>query len=262
MPQITCPNCGMTMNLENRRKIDFNLIRDATRKKPKSFTSLLHITKLPRKTLALRLKKMCEDDILIKKEGKYKLNGASKFDNDGGKFAERFPNIFKDRRFRTGVMLIALLIGSSTSGYVLAKFLALNETYQKPIVIGNFTMALEISNVDDLYTWQALITFNSSQLEIIKNAPGEFLGTDYPFFLDAMDIGEGRLLLGGTLYGQCAGKYGNGTLATIVFGYFVDEYEEPRLSFSEEGPFKTFLVDSRDSIIPIKDSAIKLAVLP
>jgi len=262
MPQIVCPNCGMTINLEKRKEADFNLIRDATRKKPESFTRLLRITKLPRKTLALRLKTMCEDDILIKKDGKYMLNGASKFDNNGGKFAKRVSNLFENRRFKTGLMLIALLIGSSTSGYVLAKFFAPNETYQQPTVIGNFTMALEINNVDDLYTWQTLITFNSSQLKIIKNDPGEFLGTDYPFFLNASDIGEGRLLLGGTLYGSVTGKNGNGTLATIIFGYFVDEYEEPTLSFSEKGLFKTFLLDSRDSIIPIEDSTIKLVVLP
>jgi hypothetical protein len=262
MPQIICPNCGMTINLEKRKKVDFNIIQDATRKKPESFTRLLRITKLPRKTLALRLKTMCEGGILIKKDGKYMSNGASKFDNNGGKFAKRVPNILKDRRFRTGLMLIALLISSSTSGYVLAKFFAPSETYQQPTVIGNFTMALGINSVDDLYTWQVLITFNSSQLKVIKSNPGEFLGTDYPFFLNASDIGEGRLLLGGTLYGMRAGKYGNGTLATIVFGYFVDEYEEPRLSFSEKGFFKTFLIDSRDSIIPIKDSAIKLVVLP
>ena len=50
MPRIMCPNCGLTISLEERRNLDFNLIKDATRKKPTSFTKLLHITKLPRKT--------------------------------------------------------------------------------------------------------------------------------------------------------------------------------------------------------------------
>lgn len=256
-----CPNCGMTITLEKRRNIDFNLIKDATKNDPKSFTNLLRFTKLPRKTLALRLKAMCKDNILVKEHGKYKLNGVSKM--NGQKFTDRLPTMFGDRRFKTGLMIIALLIFSSTSGYALARFLATTETPKGPTIIGTFTMALEVSNVADLYSWQAFITFNSSQLETVKAYPGDFVGLDYPLFLNATDIGEGRLLLGGTLSADVneSGKSTTSpkTLAFIVFGYYERAYENPELSFSEDGLFQTFLLDSKGSDIPVARGTLTLS---
>ena len=94
MPQITCPNCGTTINLENRRALDFKLIRSATDKTPRTFTELLHITKLSRKTLNLRLKELCAEGILLKNDGMYSSNGASEFqvsmDNCGTRAGLKF----------------------------------------------------------------------------------------------------------------------------------------------------------------------------
>ena len=64
-PQIRCPNCGITINLKNRKKVDIDLIERAV-KKPRSFTELLRITNFPRKTLALRLKDLCSHGLLLK----------------------------------------------------------------------------------------------------------------------------------------------------------------------------------------------------
>jgi len=261
-----CPNCGMTISLEKRREIDFKLIQDATRKKPENFTRLLHITKLPRKTLALRLRDMCEDEILVKKDGKYRLNGTSNLDNNGGEYTRRFPDILKDRRFRTGLMLIALMIGFSTSGYVLARVFEPSDVLQEPPVLGDFTIALKINNVEDLYTWQVFMTFNSSQLKVISADAGEFLEKNYPdaLFCNVTDTGEGELLLGGTLKGIdiVSGIDGSGTLATIVFGYYVNEYNLPQIQFDKKRHFLTFLWDSKLSFIPIEDSTIETIVTP
>jgi len=243
----------MTIGLENRKKIDFNLIANATKKKPRTFTELLHITRLSRKTLSLRLKNLCANGTLVKNNGRYTLNGLSEFENKG------FSRVFHDRRMRTGLMLIAFLLCSSVSGYVFAAFFAPEETHQKPVILGNFAMALEVSNVKDLYAWQAFITFDPSELEVMGTTPGEFFAVEYPFFLNATDMGEGMLLLGGTLFGDVSGKYGSGSLATIVFGYFTDEYEPPRM-VSNIGSFETQLWDSEESRISDSNSILEFTI--
>jgi len=250
----------MTINLENRKRIDFNLIVGAAKKQSRTFTELLHITKLSRKTLSLRLKEMCKRGTLVKDGGMYKLNGASEFENNGRNFAKGFSRMFNERRMRTGLMLISFLIFSSVSGYVLAMFLVPSpETDQGPMIIGNFTAALEINNIKDLYAWQVVITFNSSELEVMETTPGEFFTVEYPFFLNATDIGEGKLLLGGTLCGDASGKYGSGSLATIVFGYFTDEYKPPKM-FPNIGSFETQLLDSKGSLISDSNSILELTI--
>ena len=123
VPQITCPNCGTTINLENRKEIDLDMIRNAARRQPKTFTELLHITKLPRKTLSLRLKELCQSGMLIKNEGVYKLNGVSEYGNARTAMSNGLSRVLNDKRMRTGLMLIAFLLCSSATGYVLAMFM-------------------------------------------------------------------------------------------------------------------------------------------
>ena len=253
----------MTINLENRRELDFSLIKSAAKRRPRTFTELLHITKLPRKTLSLRLKDLCTDAALVKENGVYKLNGSGEFENNGGKFTKGFTRALSDRRMRKGLMLIALLGFSSMSGYVLAMHLTRPQpaqTYQGPVMIGNFTMALDVNNIEDLYGWEVAITFNSSELKFLKFMSGGFVGTGFPFSFNASDIGEGVVLLGGTLCGNVYGKDGSGRLATVVFGYFVDQYTEPKIDF-EDKCFETVLYDSTRSHIPIEDSTLTLTVI-
>jgi hypothetical protein len=246
MPQIMCPNCGTTINLENRKETDFDLIKNVTKKEPRTFTELLHLTRLSRKTLSLRLKELCGSGILVKNDGTYCLNGGIPSDNDGGSIMRSFTKFVHDKRVRTGLMLTALLILSSTSGYVLATFIIPKETHHEPVIIGAFTRTLDINNVVDLCAWQVAITFNPSEMRVLEVASGGFLGDDYPFFLNETDMCDGLLLLGGFLLGDVLGKSGSGTLATIIFGYYINEYQEPKIAFNE----KTYMLDSKDSLIP------------
>jgi len=259
MPQIMCPNCGMTINLENRKRIDFNLIVGAAKKQPRTFTELLQITKLSRKTLSLRLKEMRESGTLVKREGKYKLNGAAEFEDNRRLVVKAFPRVFNERRMRTAMMLIAFLLCSSVSGYVLAMFLVPSQHENPgPVIMGSFTAALEVNNVKELYAWQVVITFDSSELKVVETTPGGFLGAEFPFFMNATDISEDILLLGGTILNGDIPRSGSGRLANIVFGYYTDEYAEARIVLKQEG-FETYLLDSNSSLI--SDGNLKLTMI-
>jgi len=252
MPQITCPNCGTTINLENRREVDFTLIREATDRHPRTFTELVHTTKLSRKTLNLRLKKLCADGVLTKEKGMYKSNGKLEYGNNGGHLVKGLSRMFDDKRVRTGLMLVALLTCFSVSGYVLAMIIA-PTTYVPPNVepkaLGSFTMALDVNNVEDLYGWQAVIVFNPRQMKVVEAKPGDFMQAEFPCFVNSTDTSDGLLLLCGTLEGNVQGKTGNGTLATIVFEYYVNSYELPSIA-SQKAGFDTWLEDSSLTEIP------------
>lgn len=261
MPQITCPNCGMTISLENRKEIDTDLIKMATKKGPRTFTELLHITKLSRKTLSLRLKTLCEEGAIVKKEGLYKLNGGSEFNGHGGNFVRDFSRIVHDRRIRTGLMLITFLLFSSASGYVLGAFLIPEAANREPPILGNFTMALDISSgVKDLYSWQVVMAFNSSEVKVLDIVSSGLIGSDFPFFLNTMNADEGTVMFGGTLLGTAPGVDGPGRLATITFGYFVNQYKAPAI-VSGEGRFQTLLLNSEGSNIFVENFALTLNVI-
>lgn len=264
MPQITCPNCGTTINLENRREVDFTLIKRATDKHPRTFTELLHFTKLSRKTLNLRLKELCAEGILMKEEGMYMLNGASEFGKDsGGHLMKGFSRVFYDKRVRTGLVLVALLASFSVSGYVLAWLVAPTasvEPYVAPKLLGNFTMALSVNNVTDLYAWQAAIVFNPTQMKVVGAESGDFMKTEYPYF-DNATIGRGDvLLLFGTLKGLVPGEGGSGKLATIVFAYYVNNYQVPSIVDWKAG-FGTWLEDSSLGTISGGQTLLALSIV-
>jgi DNA-binding Lrp family transcriptional regulator len=272
MPQVMCPNCGTTINLERRKEIDFALIKGATKKHPRTFTELLHITNLSRKTLSLRLKELCEKGILSKNSGVYALNGGYRSETNAKNLMRFFKDTVHDKRMKASLLLLAFLLLSSTSGYVLATLIMPKETPQEPIILGNFTMTLDISDIEDLYGWQVVIKFNSSELKVLDVIPGGFLGTvrvneailtgtnvKGGIFLNSTDINNGILLVGGLLCGEVQGKDGSGRLATILFGYFVDRYEAPKMVMEEEG-FQTCLISSDGSLIPIENHLIPLFI--
>jgi DNA-binding Lrp family transcriptional regulator len=255
MPQITCPNCGTTINLENRREVDVSLIKNATGKQPRTFTELLHFTKLSRKTLNSRLKDLCKEGVLAKEEGMYRLNGAAKYENNGGNGVRSFSRLLNDRRIRAGLTLAILLMSFSVSGYVLATFLAPSQHVEPPgpTILGDFTMALSVTNVKDLYAWQVVIVFDSSELKVLQCSPGDFVGDEYPFFVNSTNVGDGAFLLGGTLYGNVAGKDDSGRLATITFGYIKDNYHPPKIAM-QQGYLETMLLNSNAQGIELNDS--------
>jgi hypothetical protein len=268
----------MTINLENRKKIDFSLITKATKKKPRTFTELLHITRLPRKTLSLRLKELCANGALVKRQQAYELNGASSFANVTTDSTKGLSRVFNDRRMRTGLMLIAFLLCSSVSGYVLAMVLTPQPERtqtKEPTVLGTFNAALEIRDVEDLYCWQAVVAFNSNELKILKVIPGDLIDAEFPFFVAATDFGESTeqssrpyprlwghkdksnvddtdiLLIGSTLHGEVHGISGSGTLATIVFGYFQYDYQNPEVLTKWKTLHETYGLDSNLNEFPI-----------
>jgi hypothetical protein len=262
MPQVTCPNCGTTINLENRKEIDFDMIKSAVRKEPCTFTGLLHATRLSRKTLTVRLKALCGDGILSKEDGKYRMNGTFEYANGGGLMPRGLLKFGHDRRVKTGVLLIGVLLLFSTSGYVLAKYFMLQrQAPLEPMVLGEFTMALDIHDVEDLYGWQVVVEFNSTEMKVLEASPGGFLGTDYPCFLNSTNSVKGELLLTGFLIGQVAGKSGSGRLATVAFGYFANNYKEPTIDFGKDGVFQTELFNPDASLKPITSSMLTLSTI-
>jgi len=58
----------------------------------------------------------------------------------------------------------------------------------------------------------------------------------------------------GSLVGSISGRFGSGTLAVIIFGYFNDGYTKPEIILSE-GRCKTVLLDSNGSEIPFELSS-------
>jgi len=258
MPEMTCPNCGLTINMENRRRIDYDLIVTATRKSA-TFTQLLHATKLSRKTLSIRLKELCKNGAIMKSDGLYKLGNSSQADNrsigslQAKSLASNLSRAFHDRRLRVAVWTLMLVTSFSVSGYALAMYYAPSppqQNHSEPVTIGYSVMALEVSDVNDLYSWQAAISFNATELKVLQVTPGNFVGLGYPLFCNSTDTGEGLLLVGGCLEGDVAGKSGNGTLATIVFRCFTSSYKAPSIVPEQMG-FETFLEDSELTNIPL-----------
>ncbi len=260
VPQITCPNCGRTITLENRKQVDVDLIKQATQRGPTTFTELLRLTRLPRKTLSVRLKEMCQNGVIVKKEGTYMLNGNAGFDGNGGHLMKGVSRMLNDRRMRTGLMLVAFLLSSSVSGYVLATLFAAKEVHNEPTILGSFTAELGVADVNDLYAWSVLIVYDSSQLKIMSVTPGGFVGAEYPsgslpdiskgIFINTTNIGEDKLLMAGSLIGkENPVRSGSGKLATIVFGYLTNDYTKPAISFTEI--YETKLLDSNRVEIPI-----------
>jgi hypothetical protein len=261
MPQITCPNCGTTISLENRREIDFSLIKKATSKHPRTFTELLHITRLSRKTLNLRLHELCIEGVLIKEDGGYKLNGSSEIEDKSKDFVKGFLNGFHDKKLRTGLMLIAFLLFSSASGFALATLIGPQpvQTVPEPVLMGNFTMALDANNVTDLYAWQVGVAYNSSQLKVLGINAGGFVGDEFPFVVNSTYTYKDLVLIAGSLQGDVQGKNGCGRLITIVFGYFTENYDEPKIASGNV--FGTVLLDSGLREIPIGNSTITLTMI-
>jgi hypothetical protein len=253
VPQVTCPNCGTTINLENRKEIDLGLIKDAARRQPKTFTELLHITKLPRKTLSLRLKELCENGALVKNEGVYKLNGISEFENTRRTISSGLSRVLNDRRMRTGLMLVAFLLCSSASGYVLAMFVVPPRDAEKappPVALGSFTMSLDVNNVHDLAAWEAYVVFNPAEVTVKGTSAGGFFELGANYLEPVSNVYGDTLAVGGCLLGGEPGKDGSGRLATIVFEYYVMNYKPPELTRYSRG-MQTDLMDSVGNSIPV-----------
>ena len=242
--------------------MDFKLIRSATDKSPKTFTELLHITKLSRKTLNLRLKELCGEGLLLKNEGMYRSNGTYDFKISGGNLMNNLSRVFADKKVQTGLMLVAILVTFSASGYVMAMMVA-PKTYVQPkleaAALGTFRMSLNVTDVSDLYAWQAAISYDPTQVTLLTVQPGNLMDVGFPFFV-ASTPGDGCLLLGATLKGNVTGITGSGALATIIFEYYVAAYTTPSIVNQKAG-FDTFLEDSSLATIPAGQTLLTLNII-
>lgn len=125
-PQITCPHCGNTINLENRKGVDFEKITYALSKSPKTFTELLAITNLPRKTLSLRLKDLCTSGSIVK-DGGYRLNSSIKPTNKmlrkrngNGRMNRTMLHIGKNVQWIPAALIICLVVVAFGSAMMLS----------------------------------------------------------------------------------------------------------------------------------------------
>jgi len=251
MPQIRCPNCGTSINLANRRELDHRIIVKALEKGSKSFTDLLKMTGLPRKTLSMRLAALRDSGVIVK-DGSYHLNGSAHLERRDEKMVSpesqllAKPPLFTRKRML--LMMMMLVIGVPVAAQVSAMLFASPPASSppQPSYIGTFKMDINISNTNDLFAWQALIHFYPSELVFIEAAEGDFLKDKAPYgthFVFANDTGPGELLVYGCRLGMdVPGISGTGTLATITFGYKSETYALPEIAYN--GVFDTWLWNS------------------
>jgi hypothetical protein len=247
MPQIRCPNCGATINLENRKEIDMDMITKAVEHNARTFTDILNLTRLPRKTLSLRLKELRLNGMITKEDRFYRSNGHSQPPIIRSTTIHRLSNLAQNKRVRTGFMLIALVVSIPTFSYALAAMFLVSPARQ-PAVIGRFNMVLAVHNMDGVRAWEVVIPYNLGQLQVLNVEPGSFLGSEIPLLANGTDSGSGNapmminktdidgdgkldgvLLLADNVYGNVPGRSGDGLLATVTFGYYYDNYEVPKI---------------------------------
>lgn len=251
MPQIRCPNCGLTISLENRKETDEGMITDAVQGKERTFTDLLHITKLPRKTLSLRLKEMCGNGLIAKEDGFYKSNGFSTPGRGLGFPGHRLSVMVRDKRIRAGLMMVALIISVPAFSYAMATFVA-PLSYHEPVILGDFQLVLEAHYVDHLAAWQVYISYDASELKVLDVKSGGFLDNNNELFInytadiDGDGTPDGALVLADAAYPYTPARTGDGVLATIVFGYYVSNYTDPAIASDWKGD-SSYWIDARSS---------------
>lgn len=82
----------------------------------------------------------------------------------------------------------------------------------------NFTVDIEVSDVEYLYSWQANMTFNPTVLRCVNVTEGDFLKRQpQGSFGPSPVIEEGSALFGWLTLGGYVGASGSGTLATVEF---------------------------------------------
>ena len=242
MPRIRCPNCGTSINLETRRETDLSLILNSLRSGPKTFTQLLRATRLPRKTLSLRLKDLVNSEAIVN-DGGYRLNGALPSD------LRRKMNMKRSFQFSRKNMMLTLLIlcmgillAQAYGQYMFAPSPPLPPPL--PTITETFEVNIMIYDVTDLWSWEARVVFDPNVLIVTNVVEGPFLEENggNALFMAATKIVKGifsdgtlstddpltyimndeaysnSVLLGGTLTRGAQGVSGRGVLATVTFG--------------------------------------------
>ncbi len=251
MPQVRCPSCGITINLEGRRETDYELVLSSLRRVPKTFTDLLHETRLPRKTLSLRLKELIESGAIIKDNG-YRLNGSSasipvkSLTKKGYGLKSRMVRFIRDNphgnrdAFLIGAVFVFMILGPLMFVQPFTSPIAHAHSFDiVPSAGGEFNLVVGVQSVDYLYAWQGKIRYNPNVFQIKEIIAGNFLSANtlvlnssdsiipdagaYPEAVMAFscDGEQGMLFIGGTLIGDSPGKTGDGKLAVVTFEVLV-----------------------------------------
>lgn len=256
MPQIRCPNCGTSINLENRRELDYKTILSVIQKGSSTFTELLKNTGLPRKTLSMRLSALCDSGIIVK-DGGYRLNGTVQL-GKWGKIMDSTENqplgktsFFTKRNILITMMLLVIAVPIAAN--VFATLInSPPPPQQAPLYIGTFKAYVKVTDVTDLFAWQAVINVDSSQLVVVDAVRGDFLkakapdGTTFQWADETTNPDTPNILLvGDSLLGMdIEGVSGTGTLAIITFGYKTKSYALPEILYGPDHVFETALLDS------------------
>lgn len=255
MPQVRCPNCGNLINLETRKKTDFDLVLSSLRSGPQTFTQLLHKTNLPRKTLSLRLKELTDRGTIFKDNG-YHLSGSSetipvrsyvkrgyRLGSKIHRFIKENPNGNRDA-FITGAFFAFVLLGPLLFCYPFGAYVHQVHAFNVTCPAGSeFSLSISIHDADDLCAWQGKIKFDPNVFVVTNVLAGNFL-SDNSLVINATDglvsnepqslesvlvfsteIDSGTVLIGGSLLGNVRGKSGDGILATVVFNVAVTSTE-------------------------------------
>ena len=237
MPRIRCPNCGTSINLESRRELDYRMVLSGMQKGSKTFTSLLKTTGLPRKTLCMRLAALRDSGVIIK-DGGYRLNGSASLEKWGVKMKSiesqplTKPSLLTRRNTIIMLMVLVLTVFIAANGWAMLSTPRPPPSPPAPLYIGEFKMDIKIYNSTDVFAWQAVICFNPSELGFRESLEGSFLSANAPYgtvFVFANDTRPGELLVFGSLLGDVPGVSGEGTVATITFGYKTEIYELPEI---------------------------------
>ncbi|UCB60682.1 MAG: hypothetical protein JSW72_01065, partial [Candidatus Bathyarchaeota archaeon] len=282
-PQLRCPQCGTSINLHSRKKLDLHMIVSELKKGPKTFTDLLHATRLPRKTLSLRLIELRQSGIIIK-EKEYRLNGSPPPSYSRGELEKLFA--FDNKR---KILLLALImcISIPVGTYAFASYVAPPPPAPPPEppapqYYGLLVVDLRIQDVVNLYSWQARIRYDAQLLEF-RN----FTKTDGSLFSSSlMDIFglnstdtfvlkdqhlSDDLLVADSLQGDVPAVDGSGTLGRITFAvktpektleFFQEAGNAPSIVFEPTivPAFTTFLQDADGQEISNAESLLDLEV--
>jgi len=273
MPRIRCPNCGTSINLETRRELDYKMILKGMQRGSQTFTDLLKLTGLPRKTLSLRLTALCDSGVVVK-DGGYCLNESMQPEKWGKILNLTENKLLTKSSFFTKrsmlLMLMLLVIGVPIAANVAAMLFSSpppSPPSAVPQYIGTFNAHVKVYNVTDLFAWEAVIYANSSELIVIDAVEGNFLKSSAPqgttfLFADEMTNPHtpNIVLIGDSLLGMdVPGVSGTGTLAIITFGYKSEHYAPPKIIF-DHNVHETVFLDSNLALIQEYTLTIELEV--
>ncbi len=253
MPQVRCPNCGETINLENRKETDFSLILGALHSHERSFSELLRVTGLPRKTLNNRLKELCVSDAVVKNK-LYYLSEANPYKGLERKIMYGNSKIFQSKR--AIVMLMLLCVSIPITGRLVMAMLV--PGMAPPAPVGYVTTVVSLKDAPGVYGWQIGVQFNDTNLKLIEITPGDFLtGADQNLIIippqdqqtsDTKAIYFARMVEDGTwvvcqtLTGNVEPKSGSGTLAVLRFACYYQPTEMPTLAYDIYKGYNTMLL--------------------